>query len=214
RLMVYSPAAAERFLLLRGRLRRLPGSPASFLASGVLSAGGRLRVCSELLRRWKPPAPGVEEPDLEAFFAERLGAEASRVLAGAFVRGVYAAELRDLGARSAFPRMWKACEEHGGLVRGLRAASRRKAPDLPAPRSPPPALLSSPRGPREIAAALWGSLGTRLRTRAPLAAIERRGGTWLARTAAGEAVEGDHLVLAVPAPVAARLAAPLAASGI
>src|SRR5262249_22141542 len=186
RLIVSSPAAEERFLFLRGRLRRLPGSPASFLASGVLSAGGRLRVCSEVLRRWKPPAPGVEEPDLEAFCTERLGAEATRVLAGAFVRGVYAAELRDLGAKSAFPRMWKACEEHGGLVRGLRAASRRKAPDLPGPRSRPTALLSFPLGLHELVDALSGSLGARLRTSAPLAAIERRGRTWSPRTAAGE----------------------------
>jgi oxygen-dependent protoporphyrinogen oxidase len=136
RLIVSSPAAEQRYLFLRGRLRLLPSSPASFLASDVLSIGGRLRVCTEAFRRWKPRAPGDEEPDLEVFFTERLGAEAARVLAGAFVRGVYAAELRDLGARSAFPRMWKACEEHGGLVRGLRAASRKRESDLPGPRAP------------------------------------------------------------------------------
>jgi oxygen-dependent protoporphyrinogen oxidase len=110
--------------------------------------------------------------------------------------------------------MWKACEEHGGLVRGLRAASRRKRPDLPGPRSRPTALLSFPLGLREIVDALAGSLGARLRTKSPLAAIERRGQAWFARTAAGEMVEGEHLVLAVPAPVAARLVAPLVESGI
>lgn len=214
RLIASSPAAEERFLFLRGRLRRLPSSPVSFLGSDVLSLGGRLRVCSEMFRRWSPPAPGVEEPDLEAFFAERLGAEATRVLAGAFVRGVYAADLRELGARSAFPRMWKACEEHGGLVRGLRAASRRRGPDLPGPRSPPNALLSFPLGLGEIVGALSGSLGPRLRTNAPLASIERRGAAWLARTATGEALEADHAVLAVPAPVAARLLAQPFAGGI
>ena len=214
RLIVSSSAAEERYLFLRGRLRLLPGSPASFLASDVLSVGGRLRVCSEAFRRWRPPAPGVEEPDLEAFFGERLGAEATRVLAGAFVRGVYAADLRDLGARSAFPRMWKACEEHGGLIRGLRAASRRKRSDLPGPRSPSTALLSFPLGLREIVGALCASLGPRLRTQAPLAAIERRGSTWFARTATGEELEADHAVLAVPAPAAAKLLEPLVTGAI
>jgi oxygen-dependent protoporphyrinogen oxidase len=214
RLIASSPAAEERYLFVRGRLRRLPVTPASFLSSDVLSVGGRLRVCCEVLRRWRPPPPGAEEPNLQAFFLDRFGSEATRVLAGGFVRGVYAAELRDLGARSAFPRMWKACEEHGGLVRGLRAASRRTRPVLPGPAAPPTALLSFPLGLREVVDALVTALGSRVRTKTPLASVERRAGAWIARTAAGESIEGHHLVLAVAAPVAAKILAPEAAGQI
>jgi oxygen-dependent protoporphyrinogen oxidase len=213
RLIVSSPGAGERYLFLGGRLRPLPSTPASFLVSDVLSIRARLFVCSEIVRRWRPPRPGATEPDLADFFTERLGAEAARVLAGAFVRGVYAAELGELGARSAFPRMWKACEERGGLVRGLRAASRRKKIKLPGPDAPTSALLSFPRGLREIVDALVDSLGSRVRMGTRVEAVERKGAGWIARTAGGEQIEGDHVVLAVPAPVAAGLLAPLAIAG-
>ncbi len=214
RLITSSPEAEERYLFVRGRLRRVPTTPATFLSSDILSVGGRLRVCSEVLRRWTPPPPAAAEPDLDTFFTERLGAEATRVLAGAFVRGVYASELRELGARSAFPRMWNSCAEHGGLVRGLRASSRSKREDLPGPAVPSTALLSFPRGLGEIVDALAASLGGRVRTKSALASVERRADAWVARTAAGESLEADRLVLAVGAPVAAELLGPLAGSQI
>ncbi len=210
RLIASSPAADERYLFLDGRLRLLPTSPASFLLSPVLSLRARLFVCTEILRRWKPPPDGAPEPDFATFISERLGPEAARVLAGAFVRGVYAADLSDLGAKSAFPRMWKACEEHGGLVRGLRASMRKAMPELPGPQVPRTALLSFPEGLREIVDALARSLGNRLRTRTPVERLERSASGWRASTAAGDAIEAPHLVLAVPAPVAARLLAPVA----
>jgi oxygen-dependent protoporphyrinogen oxidase len=209
RLIASSPAADRRYVFLEGRLRALPSTPRAFLTSDVLSLGARVRVCSELVRRWKPPAPGAPEPDLQTFFTERLGAEATRVLAGAFVRGVYASELADLGARSAFPRMWRACAEHGGLVRGLRAAARRPKERLPGPDVPPSALLSFPRGLREIVDALAGSLGDRVRTRTRVEKLERTGAGYAVRTDAGERIETARLVLAVPAPAAAALLAPL-----
>jgi len=147
---------------------------------------------------------------MEAFLTERLGPEAARILAGAFVRGVYAAELSDLGARSAFPRLWKACEEHGGLVRGLLAAGKQRPPELPGPRTSRTALLSFPRGLRELVEALSKALGDRLRTRSEVESLARGGAGWQVRLRDGTSTNGDHLVLAVPAPAAARLLAPFA----
>jgi oxygen-dependent protoporphyrinogen oxidase len=210
RLIVSAATAEERYLFVRGRLRRVPTTPSAFLFSDILSIGGRLRVGSELLRRWRLPPPGAGEPDLESFFTERLGAEATRVLAGAFVRGVYAAELRELGVQSAFPRMWSACVEHGGLVRGLRAASRRKREVLPGPAAPSTALLSFPHGLGEIVDSLVSALESRVRTKSALASVEGRAGAWVVRTVAGESMEADRIVLAVGAPVAAKLLGPLA----
>jgi oxygen-dependent protoporphyrinogen oxidase len=210
RLIASSPESDERYLFVDGRLRPLPSGPLSFLLSDVLSVRGRLRVCAEAFRRWSPERHGAEEPDLDAFFTERLGKEAARVLAGSFVRGVYAAELGELGARSAFPRMWNACEEHGGLVRGLRASSRRPRPALPGPDAPSSALLSFPRGLREIVEALSSALGERVRTGCALASLERTPSAWVGRTSDGRRIEADGVVLAVPAGVAARILAPFA----
>lgn len=214
RLIVAAPASKERYLLLDGALRPLPASPVSFLRSGLLSLRARLRVGTEILRRWRAPAPGVEEPDLESFLNERLGAEATRLVFGSFVRGVYAAELRELGAKSAFPRLWRACEEHGGLVRGLLATLRRSAPDLPGPTAPSTALLSFPRGLRELVDALAGALGERLQAGSAIARIERRSGGFAVRTSDGRMLEADRVVLAVQAPEAARLLEPCAGASV
>ena len=205
RLIAASPAADERYLFLRGKLRKLPSSPPDLLRSDVLSLRGRMSAASEPLRRFVPPPAGAPEPDLETFLVERIGAEAARVLAGAFVRGVYAADLRELGARSAFPTLWKACVEHGGLVRGLLAAGREPAPDLPGPAVKRTALLSFPEGSKELVRALERALAGSVRTGDRVEEIARTPTGWEIRSLSGSRENAQHLVLAVPAPAAARL---------
>jgi oxygen-dependent protoporphyrinogen oxidase len=213
RLVACSPASEDRYLFLRGKLRRLPSSPVDLLRSDVLSLRGRLGAASEPIRRWTPPATGAPEPDLESFLVERIGAEATRVLAGAFVRGVYAAELSELGARSAFPKLWKACEEHGGIVRGLASAGGGRGHDLPGPETKRGALISFPEGLRGIVSALETSLAGRIRKDARIESVERTASGWSVRSSSSGVDVADHLVLAVPAPVAARLLEPVVASG-
>ena len=211
RILACSQASEDRFLFLRGKLRRLPSSPADLLRSDVLSLRGRMSAASEPVRRWTPPPPGAPEPSLESFLVERIGAEATRVLAGAFVRGVYAAELSELGAKSAFPKLWKACEEHGGIVRGFAAAGRGDAPDLPGPALKRSALISFPEGLRGIVRALEEALAGRIRKDDRVEAVERSGSGWSVRSSSRASEPADHLVLSVAAPVAARLLAPLVA---
>lgn len=210
RLIATSRDANERYLLLRGRLQVIPRSPISFLASPLLSLGARVRVATEIFRRWRPPAPGAPEPTLDAFARERLGPQAARVLVGSFVRGVYASESVDLGARSALPRMWQACEEHGGLIRGLLAAERESMAQLPGPSAPRTALLSFPRGLQELVDALVTALRGRLQLSSEVESIERARAGWTVRIRDGDTRAAEHLILAIPAPVAARLLAPVA----
>jgi protoporphyrinogen/coproporphyrinogen III oxidase len=211
RIIACSDASEDRYLFLRGKLRRLPSSPADLLRTDVLSLRGRMSAASEPVRRWTPPPAGAPEPDLESFLVERIGAEATRVLAGAFVRGVYAAELSELGARSAFPKLWQACVEHGGIVRGLAAAGRASAADLPGPDVKRSALISFPEGLRGIVRALEDALGGRIRKDHPVEALELGPSGWSVRSPSNASETADHLVLAVPAPAAARLLEPVAA---
>jgi oxygen-dependent protoporphyrinogen oxidase len=213
RLIVSPPEQKDRFVFVHGAMRALPATPLQFLTTPVLSLRSRAFVCTEAFRAWRPPSGDVE-PDLESFLTERLGAEAARVLGGAFVRGIYAAELAELGAKSAMPRMWRALEEHKSLVRGLRALGKRPQLDLPGPRVPRTSLLSFPDGLREIVAALERALGEHGATlRMPCAArnVHRTKGSgagrsrWRVEMTSGDPIEADELVLAVPAPVAARL---------
>lgn len=204
RLIVSPDAQRDRFVFVGGRLRPLPMTPLEFMSSPVLSLRSRAIVCTEALRAWKAP-PGFGEPDAESFFTERFGAEAARVLAGSFVRGVYAAELSELGAKSAFPRMWRALEEHKSLVRGLRALGKRAPLAMPGPNVPRTSLLSFPDGLQELVGALERELGRRVRKRARVCDIRRHDGGWRVVMQNDERLDAGALVLAVPARVAARL---------
>ncbi len=169
----------------------------------LLSFGAKLRVASEIFRRYRPPADG-SEPDMESFVTDRLGREAALRLGGAFVRGVYAAELKDLGAASAFPRMYAAARDHGGLVRGLALKKKPKSAPLPGPDVPRMDLLSFPGGLQELVDALARSLGPRLALDEGALAIERAGSLWRVRTK--QAVhEARELVLALPVVPALEL---------
>ena len=209
RLVASDPNGRERYLWHQGALRALPSSLGSAITTPLLSFGGKLRIATEIFRRYRPPADG-SEPDMESFVSDRLGREAALRLGGAFVRGVYAAELRELGAASAFPRMWAAARDHGGLVRGLALKKKPKAEPLPGPAVPRMDLLSFPGGLQELVDALTKELGPRLVVNAQAQGIERTPQGWRARTAQG-VHEANELVLAMPLLPALELLRPLGA---
>jgi len=205
RLVAADDSSKQRMLFHRGRLVALPSGPLGFLTTPLLSPGAKLRVLSEPFRKWRPPSDDETEPGLDEFLADRLGTEAMRTLAGAFVRGVHGGEIDRLGARSAFPRLWDLARNHGGLARGawrLRSQRSSSPSDDAFRRS---RLISFPRGLQEVVDALEQELGDSLVANAPAAALEQRGSSWEVRTAAGDRVHGEDVVLAVGAPAAARL---------
>jgi protoporphyrinogen/coproporphyrinogen III oxidase len=202
--LVASPAGArERYLWHAGTLHTLPGSLPALLATPLLSWRGKRRVASEYFRRYHSPGDG-REPDMESFLVERLGREAALRFGGSFVRGVYAAELKELGAASAFPRVYRAALEHGGLVRGLALKRPAASTPLPGPRTSAFDLLSFPGGLQELVDALARSLGPRLHLSEGALGIERAGQGWRVRTARGIRETGE-LVLALPAPATLEL---------
>lgn len=215
-MVVSRPEARLRYLFHRGRIVRLPMGLGSFLGTPLLSLGSKLRLLSEPLRKRRPTGD-AQEPTFEAFATERLGKQAARRLAGAFVRGVYAAEASDLGARSAFPLLFGMVEEHGGLVRGMlgaaRARKRAAEPPLPGPEARRSALLSFPTGLGRLIQALADALGDRLRLGARVESLERHGSRWIANVA-GEEIEAQRVVLAVPAPAAVALLEAVAPSAL
>jgi oxygen-dependent protoporphyrinogen oxidase len=134
---------------------------------------------------------------MESFVTDRLGREVALRLGGAFVRGVYAAELKDLGAASAFPKMYAAARDHGGLVRGLALKKKEKTEPLPGPDVPRMDLLSFPGGLQELVDALAKELGPRLSLDEPALSLERAGALWRVKTRHG-VHESRELVLALP----------------
>jgi protoporphyrinogen/coproporphyrinogen III oxidase len=217
--------AAKRFLFRDGRLHLLPSGPVSFLRSRVLSVRGRLRVLGEPFARSRPS--GVDESVFD-FAARRIGPEAAAILVDAMVSGVFAGNARELSLRSAFPKMAKMEEEHGGLVRAMVALGRQRrrlrrqaaereergedVTELTRPGGPagPGGTLTSFRnGLDTLVDSLAAEVGDSLRAGQPVTDLERAGegqpAPWVVRLATGVAVDADAVILALPAPGAVPL---------
>ncbi len=209
KLLVSRESARTRYLFHRGRLRALPKGPLSLCTTGLLSVGSKLRLMIEPLRRRTPLSEGRMEPSFEALMAERLGIPAARTLAGAFVRGVYAAEAGQLGAASAFPKLWALVQEHGGLVRGMiggaKARKLRNEPDPPGPDCRRSDLLSLPGGLGELTGALAEALGSRLRLSTRIERLESTDNGFRAHLAGGETIEAARVVVALGAAETVRV---------
>jgi len=188
-----SRAAHRRFVWRRGRLRAIPSSPLSLLATDALSLAGRLRVAAEpFVRRGNSAGESVH-----AFAARRFGREAADTLADAAVAGLSGGDSRELEVAAAFPALVEMEREHGSLVRALLAR-----------RSPPPRLVSLAPGMGAIVDSLLRRLGRTVRTNARVLRLAREAQGWQVFLESGERMEADAVVLATAAEQAA---APLAA---
>jgi hypothetical protein len=125
-------------------------------------------------------------------------------LAAPLVTGVFAGDPAALSMAACFPKFAE-LEAEGGLLRaGAVRAVRRLIAGEQAGQT---RLLAPGGGMSELTAALARDLGPRLRLGSPAVAIEVEGGGRAAavRLASGELDPCDAVVLAVPAPAAARL---------
>jgi oxygen-dependent protoporphyrinogen oxidase len=202
--------SATRFLYHRGKLRRL--APATFLTSELLSLGGRLRLLAEPFRG---RGLGDADESIAAFASRRLGPEATAVLVDAMVGGIYAGDIRGLSLRATFPKLWELERDHGSLVRGMLARSKRARTG--GGKRERARLTSFRTGLAELTDALHVALGERLRLASRVTRVtgDGRGGFRLGLADAAP-LEADAVVLACPAwaaaPILRELDAPLAAA--
>jgi len=204
RLIATANTGGTRWLWHRGRLVALPSKPLQFLTSPLLSLRSKLTIASEPLRRWTPPR---DEPSLRDFLADRIGTEATLRLAGAFVRGVYGAEITQLGAQSAFPRLYAATNAHGSLLKAVKALQQAPAVPLPGPAIPRGALVSFPNGLEELVEGFTRVLDMRMRLSTTVLRLERTQQSWSAVLDSGEHISAAQVVVCTPAREAARLLA-------
>jgi oxygen-dependent protoporphyrinogen oxidase len=209
RLVPASEAAGRnRFLLLGGRLRKLPTSLWSFLTSDVLGWGGKLGLLAE---RFRPRRRGEADESIDAFVRRRAGREAAETLADAFVTGIFAGDPALLSVRAAFPRLAALEREHGGVLRGLAAARRRRRAEAAARGEAAPRagrMWSLREGLSLLIEALCGRLPRPPVTGAAARSVRRAaGGGWLVRGDGRDAWEADAVALTCPAHEQAALLA-------
>jgi oxygen-dependent protoporphyrinogen oxidase len=193
RVITADAATARRFIVRDGRLCEVPTSPRSLLTTRALSWRGKARLLAE---PWAAGPPGTEET-VHAFAERRIGSEAADILVDTAVSGISAGDSRRLSVQAQFPLMVEMERDHGSLFRAMFA--RRRA------RSAPWRLLSFDAGIGVLPQAIAAQLGTALATEVNVIAIARDARGWTVRLEDGRVIEGDHLVIATPARVAATL---------
>jgi len=190
--IVAAPSAKRRYLFKKGRLIPLPSGPGSFLATPLFPLGAKLRLLKE---PWIGRPPEGTEESIAGFVRRRLGQSFLDYAVGPFVSGVYAGDPERLSVRWAVPKIWNLEQDHGSLIRG--AFARRKGP------APGGAMISFRDGLETLPTKLAAEIGG-VRTGVAVQRIVRVAGGYRAETSAGP-IEAKHVVLAVPADVAARL---------
>jgi len=123
------PASRRRYLVKGGALVPVPGSLLGLARTPLLSAGAKLRLLSEPLRR-RRDASGES---VSEFVGRRLGPEVAANLVGPFLTGVYAGDEDALSAAAVFPGLVALERRFGSLAVGglVSALSRRRERGLP-----------------------------------------------------------------------------------
>ncbi|MEU9570676.1 protoporphyrinogen oxidase [Streptomyces massasporeus] len=201
------PATATASLWTRGALRPFPkghvmGVPGTASAlAGVLSEEGLARIerDAELPRTEIGDDVAVGE-----YVAQRLGREVVDRLLEPMLGGVYAGDAYRISMRSAVPQLFQVARTHTSLTEGVRELQAKAAEA----RQTGPVFMGIRGGIGTLPLAVAGSVrarGGEIVTRTPVTELRRTPeGGW--QVGSGErAWRADAVVVAAPAPVAARL---------
>ncbi|MFJ2929689.1 protoporphyrinogen oxidase [Streptomyces massasporeus] len=201
------PATATASLWTRGALRPFPkghvmGVPGTASAlAGVLSEEGLARIERDA------DLPRTEVGDDVAvgeYVAERLGREVVDRLLEPMLGGVYAGDAYRISMRSAVPQLFQVARTHTSLTEGVRELQAKAA----AAQQTGPVFMGIRGGIGTLPLAVADSVrarGGEILTRTPVTELRRTPeGGW--QVGSGEREwRADAVVVAAPAPVAARL---------
>ncbi|MFC6086042.1 protoporphyrinogen oxidase [Sphaerisporangium aureirubrum] len=201
------PAKIPASVLSRGALRPLPagqvmGVPSDLAAlarSGVLSPAGLARVPLDLVL---PATLITSDVSVAAYIRARVGGEVVERLVEPLLGGVYAGRADLLSLDATLPHIATAARTERSLLRAARAIAAE------APAGAGPVFTTVRGGMGRLPEAVASSSGAEVRTGVMARELSRTPQGW--RLVAGpapdpETIEADAVVVALPAPAAARL---------
>jgi len=195
---------APRYILLRGKLHKVPMSPGSLLTSSFLGVGSRWRIVSEPFRRSRRPDGDESIAD---FVRRKFGHEILEYLVAPFVSGVYAGDPEKLSLRAAFPTLDEWERDHGSVLRGAMKSRPPKAE-----RTGPPPLCSFRHGVSTLTRAIASHLGAALHTGAHVTGLHHAAAAnrkhyeiHFEHGGHKETLHANAVILATPAYAAAHL---------
>ena len=187
--------ARTRYIVRRGKLVRLPLTPAELLTSRLLSNTAKLAVFGEpLIERGDSP---VDE-SVAAFMRRRFNQEVLDYVVNPFVAGTFAGDPEQLSVRHALPQLHTLEQTHGSVMKAfLKAAKAERGSSTAAPGVSP--LISFRGGLQEIVDAFVRELTSELRLRAPVTQLRSGGRGWTVGAAYQGAETYDAVIYAAPA---------------
>jgi oxygen-dependent protoporphyrinogen oxidase len=211
---VAGDAKAKRYIFSGGRLQAAPFSPTGLLATGLVGVKTKYRILTEVFRHSRPPA---HEERLSEFVERKFGADVLENLVDPIISTVFVGDSHKMGMESAFPALVNWERDQGSLVRGaIRARkskreSGRNGASLHVTQALP-SLGSFRSGMGRLPERLAEELKTEIRFSTRIASVEPLRGDngttqagWKIRLWSGEETTTNHLILAVPAYLAAEL---------
>ncbi|HET6929563.1 MAG TPA: protoporphyrinogen oxidase [Candidatus Acidoferrum sp.] len=217
-------AKAKRYILRDGELRRAPFSPGGLIGTQLLGVQSKLRILTEVFRSSQPPP---REESLAEFVQRKFGKEVLDYLVDPLISTIFFGDAHQMGMESAFPALVEWEKKHGSLVRGAIHARNSKKRELKTDSSGRASSTNGKRGSLRVTDAL-PSLGS---FRSGMAALPERlaanlqeeirynagiehfeqvrnpdgvmNASWEIVLSSGEKIRTGHLILAVPAYVAA-----------
>jgi oxygen-dependent protoporphyrinogen oxidase len=204
RLCSTDPAHRGSYVRRNGRLHRLPEGLTGLvptrvgplLSTRTLTPLGRLRASLEPFIR--AGAPNDDET-IARFARRRFGREAYDWLIEPLLSGIYAGDGEQLSLAATFPVLAELERREGSV---LRAMARH--------RSGSAGFVTLVRGLAQMVDALTRRLPVeQLRLGTAVVALESRGAAFQVVLAHGPAIAAERVILAVPAPAAARLTDPV-----
>jgi protoporphyrinogen/coproporphyrinogen III oxidase len=197
------------FVWRAGRLHPLPGgwellAPtrlAPFLASGLFSWPGKLRMALDLLL----PRGIADDESLGSFVRRRLGREALDRVAQPLVAGIYTADPDDLSLAATMPRFAELERRERSIILALWRAGRR-APQAGTSGARWSLFVTLKDGMEDLIAALAERLqpGVVL-LKHRVVGLERRGDRWRVATTEGADLDADRVIVATESHAAARM---------
>lgn len=203
------------FILKKGKLVPFPGGfrlaipteTIPFAFSSLISPWGKLRMAMDL---FIPPRQGQSDESLASFIGRRLGREALDKIGGPMMAGIYVADPERLSIQSTFPNFVDIEQKHGSLIKGMRAAKKKRRSSTGNDHQPPAMFTSLQGGMSELVEALVSQLkgDLRLGCRATGLKYLSPGFEVTVNQPESQRFTTDVVVLAVPAYIAAALVAP------
>ncbi|MEZ5360326.1 MAG: protoporphyrinogen oxidase [Candidatus Zixiibacteriota bacterium] len=196
-----NPKADKRFIYRNNRLHEIGASPQKFLASPLLSIGGRIRVCSEPVIKQRR---SEDDESVFDFAARRIGREAAETLIVPMVSGIYGGDAKKLSLKACFPIMRQMEDQYGSLFKAMMAKKKeRKSNGGPA--GPGGRLTSFKTGLYQIIERIEEKYRDSIRTGIEVTSIEKDGSRFRIGFKFNESDMFDAVICATPSFAASDL---------